>query len=108
MVDATRCSWEAGVVGLRDAETGDVVFPFADTSAGHRLPGWILALVTGRRSGEAVGPMSGSELDPAIALLSPAESATMFDHPNLEAWRSLRAGAARVARLAVRFSSPPA
>lgn len=95
------------VVGLRDAETGDVVFPFANTSAGHRLPGWILALVTGWRSGEAVRPMSGRELDTAIALLSPAESATMFDQPSLEAWRSLRAGAAADARFAVRFSGAP-
>lgn len=93
------------VVGIRDAASDAVRFP-ANTSAGHPLPGWILALVTGWRRGESTLEMSVGELDPAIALLSPAESATMFNHPNLEAWRSIRAGADEDTRFVVRFTSP--
>ncbi len=95
------------VVGVFDADSGEVVYPFADTSTGHRLPGWILGLVTGWRSRAAVRLMSANEFDTAIALLGPAESATMFDHPNLEAWHALRDGAAADATFAVRFSGPP-
>ena len=96
------------IVGVRNTTEGDVVFPFPNTSAGHRLPGWILALVTGWRYGESTREMSGRELDTAIALLSPAESATMFDNPNLKAWRAIRDGAAEDATFVVRFSSSSA
>ncbi len=94
------------VVGVQDAETGQGVFPFADTSAGHRLPGWILALVTGWRCGGAVKLMSVNELDTAIALLSPA-AATMFEHPDLDAWKSISESTGPNARFVVRFSPAP-
>lgn len=95
------------VVGMRDAETDQPTFPLANTSAGHHLPGWILALVTGWRSGQATIAMSARELDAAIVLLSPAEAATVFDHPNLKGWRSLRRAAAENPKFVVQYSTPP-
>ncbi len=96
------------VVGVHDADSGEVVYPFANAGTGHRLPGWILALVTGWRSGGSVRQMSADEFDTAIALLSPVESAAMFDHPNLEAWRALRVAAGGDATFVVKFSSSSA
>lgn len=66
------------------------VLPYLNRSSDHRLPGRILAAVTGYRSGNVRIPMTQSMLDAAIALLSPAEAATIFEHPNLAAWRAIR------------------
>ena len=57
----------------------------------HPLPAVVLATVTGYRGGPASHQLSAAALDEAIAMLAPAEACTEYDHPNLFAWRHLRA-----------------
>ena len=92
------------IIGLRDTETDRRPVPFGNPSAGHHLPGWILALITGWRSGDATISLSDRDLDTAIELLSPAESAALFEPCDLVAWRSLQGKADRDESVVVRFS----
>lgn len=64
-------------------------FPVVNVGWLHRLPALVLGVVTGRRSGTETFELSPAELRRAVELLSPAEAATMLQHPNLQAWRSI-------------------
>jgi len=55
----------------------------------HVLPALVLATVLGHGAGSASYRLTAEELGRAIELLAPAEACTAYDHPNLEAWRSL-------------------
>lgn len=57
----------------------------------HRLPAVILATVCGHTNGSASYVLDRAGFDRAIALLTPAEADTSQPHPNLWAWRALRA-----------------
>src|SRR5437868_13611905 len=57
----------------------------------HLLPAAVLASATGYRSGTATVRIDAAQLDAAIEQLAPAEACPDFDHPNLRAWRALRA-----------------
>jgi Acetyltransferase (GNAT) domain len=77
-------------VGVKRSGSATIEWPFVNVTPDHLLPGRILALITGWRSGDAEIPITPSMFDAAIALLTPAGSATFFDHPNLTAWQALR------------------
>lgn len=64
-------------------------FPVVNVGWVHRLPALVLGIVTGRRSGTATFELTPVELRRAVELLSPAEAASMLQHPNLLAWRSM-------------------
>ena len=64
--------------------------PRVNRSYEHRLPGRILALVTGHRRGDGSYLLTRNRLQAAIWLLEPAEAATIYQHPNLESWRAAR------------------
>lgn len=64
-------------------------FPVVNVGWLHRLPALVLGIVTGRRSGTDTFELSSAELRRAVELLSPAEAATMLQHPNLLAWRAM-------------------
>jgi hypothetical protein len=78
---------------------------YVHASSDHRLPKRILALVTGYRSGVVRVPITIAEFDVAIALLTPARAATIYEHPNLEAWLAIREniGAASDVAINVQF-----
>ncbi|MEY9928660.1 hypothetical protein ABH926_003299 [Catenulispora sp. GP43] len=57
----------------------------------HALPAVVLGLVVGRVDETGTYPLSVDRLDRAIATLAPAEAAAMYQHPNIAAWRELRA-----------------
>jgi hypothetical protein len=97
-IAAARDRFEAAIPGWRPpARYGvgrrvdaDVEFARINTEH-HRLPAAILATVCGHRGGSASYPLTLADLDRAIALLGPAEADTSQPHPNLWAWRGLRA-----------------
>jgi hypothetical protein len=64
-------------------------FPVVNVGWLHRLPALVLGIVTGRRSGTGTFELSVDDLRKAVDLLSPAEAATMLQHPNLLAWRTM-------------------
>jgi GNAT superfamily N-acetyltransferase len=66
------------------------VQPYLNRTMGHRLAGWILLVITGYRSGVSEIAMTPKQFDLALALLRPAGAATIYDHPNLLAWESIR------------------
>jgi GNAT superfamily N-acetyltransferase len=55
--------------------------------AQHRLPGRILAALVGHRTGSGHYWLDRTGLEAAVGLLSPAEAATIYEHPNLGSWR---------------------
>ena len=88
--------WQAPVayaVGfLRDDKW---VFPYVNKPGGpHGLPAVILAETVGHRSGSHEYRVTSDQLAHAIAQLAPAEAATDISHPNLAAWRAVRAAGA--------------
>jgi ribosomal protein S18 acetylase RimI-like enzyme len=93
-------------VGVKRSGSTTIEWPFINVTPDHLLPGRILALITGWRSGDAVIPITPSMFDAAIALLTPAGSATFFDHPNLTAWQALRSTLQPGDVPTVRFASP--
>jgi GNAT superfamily N-acetyltransferase len=78
-------------VGVRRAGSGVEEWPFLNTGPEHVLPGRILAVAVGYRSGSARIEISEPTLEAAIALLAPAGAATFYEHPNLNAWKALHA-----------------
>jgi hypothetical protein len=64
-------------------------FPVVNVGWLHRLPALVLGIAIGRRSGTDTFELSPADLRRAVDLLSPAEAATMLQHPNLLAWRSM-------------------
>ncbi|QSB05593.1 hypothetical protein [Natronoglycomyces albus] len=90
-LEAAIGGWKAPFAyGLGVARTSTATFPVVNCGGAHALPGVVLATVCGRVDQTGVYPLSLEQLDQAIEILSPAEACTDFNHPNLEAWRSLR------------------
>lgn len=69
---------------------GPARFPVVNR-ADHALPAVVLGLVVGRVDQTGTYPLTVDRLDRAIATLAPAEAAAMYRHPNIAAWRELRA-----------------
>lgn len=83
----------AYAVGISSA-TSSPECDFPVVNAGTRmLPALVMAKVVGHVSGTATYPLTTSQLEAAIAGLSPAEACTAYEHRNLGAWRSLLADA---------------
>lgn len=88
-----------------------VEFPVVNTVE-HRLPVVVLGGVLGQVDRTATYEVSPGQLDHAIEVLSPAAAATFMDHPNLAAWRAIRAklaaepGARAVAVFVVDLDDP--
>lgn len=78
--------------GLGIVEGDGVRFPHVNQGE-HLLPAVVLALVCGYRKGTRVIQLGRDQLDRAIDLLAPAEACTIYRHPNLWAWRTMRADA---------------
>ncbi len=76
-------------VGLRHPD-GSETFSRVNPSGQHAYPGYVLAAVTGHRTGNATYELSLTDLGTAIDLLAPAEASLHYEHPNLAAWRSVR------------------
>ena len=64
-------------------------FPVVNVGWLHRLPALVLRIVTGRRTGTGTYDLAPADLQRAVDLLSPAEAALMYRHPNLAAWRAM-------------------
>ena len=64
-------------------------FPVVNVGWLHRLPALVLGIVTGRRTGTGTYELAPADLQRAVDLLSPAEAALMYRHPNLLAWRTM-------------------
>lgn len=97
-VAAARERFEAAIPGYQPPVTygvgrrvGDGVEFARINTEGHRLPAAVLATVCGHRQGPASYVLTPGDLDRAIELLVPAEADTSQPHPNLWAWRELRA-----------------
>lgn len=90
-------------VGLRHWD-GSETFSRVNPAGLHAYPGYVLAAVTGHRTGDATYEMSPGDLDTAIDLLAPAEASLHYEHPNLAAWRSVRVAARTGEVIVARFS----
>ena len=60
----------------------------------HPLPAAVMASTLGHDGSTAAVPLGAEQLDAAIAGLAPAEACPAYDHPNLAAWREVRASGA--------------
>jgi hypothetical protein len=113
-IAVARARFEAAIPGWRQPEAygvgrrvGEAVeFARINTSV-HRLPAVILATVCGHASGSASYVLTPAELDRAIGLLAPAEADTSQPHPNLWAWRELRATLVDTDEVAAVFDADP-
>jgi hypothetical protein len=76
----------AAEVGAADGD----VFPHVNSGANF-LPAVVLATVCGHVRGTATYVLDEPRLQQAIDLLARAEACTDYDHPNLAAWRQVRA-----------------
>ncbi|MGR6965466.1 hypothetical protein ACU610_13460 [Geodermatophilus sp. URMC 61] len=88
-------AYALGLAGRERAATEDRapaedVFPRIN-SGGNFLPAVVLATVCGHVRGTATYVLDQQRLQQAIDLLAPAEACTDLDHPNLAAWRQVRA-----------------
>jgi hypothetical protein len=67
-------------------------FPHVNAPGGrHGLPAVVLAGLLGHDGSTATIELSLAQLTAAIAALAPAEACRTVDHPNLRAWRAVRA-----------------
>lgn len=82
-------AYALGLTVPGEAGTG-AVFPLVNQGANF-LPAVVLATVCGHARGTATYVLDEEQLQEAIDLLAPAEACTAYDHPNLAAWRRLRA-----------------
>lgn len=85
---STPVAYGVVLVPEEDLGTARVRFPVVNQPV-HELPALVLALLAGRRTETATFELTSSELDAAITLLRPAAAATMYNHPNLQAWQSM-------------------
>ncbi len=69
------------------------VFPLVNRGENF-LPAVVLATVCGHVRGTATYVLDETRLQEAIDLLAPAEACTVYGHPNLAAWRRVRADVA--------------
>ena len=83
----------AYAVGISPASSSpEVEFPHVNPpGAAHGLPGVVLAKVVGHTAGTATYELATPQLDAAIQTLAPAQACTAVEHPNLAAWRTVRA-----------------
>jgi hypothetical protein len=77
-------------VGWSDGPSDAISFPYI-CEGDHPLPAAVLATVCGHRAGSATYELTLEQLDEAIERLAPAGACAAFDHPNLAAWRDVRA-----------------
>ena len=82
-------AYALGLAGEDGAAAGDV-FPLVNSGANF-LPAVVLATVCGHVRGTATYVLDDQRLQRAIGLLAPAEGCTDYEHPNLVAWRQVRA-----------------
>ncbi len=76
---------------IRDGDgAAEEVFPRVNRG-GNYLPAIVLATVCGHVRGTATYVLDEQRLQEAIELLAPAEACTAMEHPNLAAWRQVRA-----------------
>lgn len=68
--------------------TAQVRFPVVNVGA-HGLPALVMGAVTGRRDETATYEVAPEELTRAVEMVAPAEAAKMYQHPNLNAWRTI-------------------
>lgn len=88
---------------------GELHFPLVNVpGAMHGLPSVVLGRVLGHTSGTAVYDLGADGLRAAERGLAPAEACTVFDHPNLFAWRDLLADLRDTDRLFAVFVRDPA
>ncbi len=73
-----------------DGAAAGGVFPLINSGANF-LPAVVLATVCGHVRGTASYVLDEQRLQRAIDLLAPAEACTDYEHPNLVAWRQVRA-----------------
>jgi hypothetical protein len=85
----------AHAVGITPASSSaEIEFPHINApGAPQGLPAVILATILHHASGTRTYEVTVAELTAAIDALSPAEACTELEHPNLAAWRELRAEA---------------
>lgn len=112
---AARTRFEAAIPGWRPPavygvgrRVGDGVEFARINTEQHRLPAVILATVCGHRQGSASYRLAPDDLDRAIRMLAPAEADTSHPHPNLWAWRDLRATLADADEVIAVFDADPA
>lgn len=113
-IAVARARLEAAIPGWRTPEiygvgrrSGDgVEFARINTEL-HRLPAVVLATVCGHTGGSASYVLGPDGLDRAIALLTPAEADTSQPHPNLWAWRELRAALNHADEVVAVFDADP-
>jgi hypothetical protein len=82
-------AYALGLAGEDGAAVGEV-FPLVNRGANF-LPAVVLATVCGHVRGTATYVLDEQRLQRAIDLLAPAEACTDYEHPNLVAWRQVRA-----------------
>lgn len=68
--------------------TEEVHFPVVNVGA-HGLPALVMGSITGRRDETETYEIEPDELARAVEMLAPAETAKMYQHPNLNAWRAI-------------------
>jgi hypothetical protein len=114
-IAAARERFEAAIPGYQPPATfgvgrrvGDGVEFARISTPPHRLPAAILATVCGYRQGSGSYRLTPADLDRAIGLLAPAEADTSQPHPNLWAWRELRARLVDTDEVIVVFDADPA
>ena len=73
-----------------DQAGAGAAFPLVNQGTNF-LPAVVLATVCGHAHGTATYVLDEERLQEAIDLLAPTEACTAYDHPNLAAWRWLRA-----------------
>jgi hypothetical protein len=82
-------AYALGQAGEDGAAAGDV-FRLVNSGANF-LPAVVLATVCGHVRGTVTYVLDEQRLQRAIDLLAPAEACTDYEHPNLVAWRQVRA-----------------
>ena len=81
---------EPAAYGVARVDGGDLTFGHVnDVDGNHRLPAAVLASVCGYVASTATFELSRDQFAEAVQLLSPAEAAEHWDHPNLWSWRDL-------------------
>lgn len=85
----------AFAVGITPASSSaEIEFPHVHLTQGHPSVGAaVLATVLRHSNGTATYDLTTAELDAAIEALAPASACTDIPHPNLAAWREVRAEA---------------
>ena len=90
-------------------DDGELTFGHVnDVDGFHRLPGTVLASVCGYVADTATFELSRDQLAEAAELLSPAEAAEHWDHPNLWSWRELLKAATPDSKFVAMFVRDPA